>query len=138
MTVWPLPHNKAPFPGVSKILLVAIAIALSCCTHQPNSQDYARSILDRPLPADEKGVGGECDFLHREIARQKAIKTVLPSNDLLPETARAIEKATQTNIVALELRAERVGCTASVDTMKSATPDNLSSGGYGSPSPDGR
>jgi hypothetical protein len=138
MTVWPLPRSKARFRGLSRILLLAIAIALSCCAPPPDSQDYARSVLDRPLPADEASAAGECDFLNREIARQKAIETVFPSNDLLPETALAIKNATQINIVALELRAKQVGCTVSADTTKSATPNNLSSDGYGLSPPDGR
>ena len=128
MTVWPLPRNKAPFQGVSKILMLATAIALSCCAPQPNSQDYARSILDRPLPADEASAVRECDFLDREIARQKTIEKALPSNDLLPETALFIQKATQTNITALELRARRAGCTSSSDATEATTPGNLLSG----------
>src|ERR1700722_9857290 len=127
MTVWPLPRSKALFQGVSKILMLAIAIALSCCAPQPNSQDYARSILDRPLPADEASAAGECDFLNREIARQKAIEHALPNNDLLPKTALAIEKATQTNIAALELRAKRAACTSLGDAT-ATTQDRLPSG----------
>jgi hypothetical protein len=91
--------------------LLTVVAALSSCAEQPRSDGYARSILDRPLPANESSVARECDFLDHEIARQKAIETALPSNDLLPETALAIQNATQTNIAALELRAKQAACT---------------------------
>jgi hypothetical protein len=125
MTVWPLPNNRTPFQGFSRILLLAVVAALSGCAEQPRGDGYARSILDRPLPANEASVARECDFLDREIARQKAIETALPSNDLLPETALTIQKATQTNIAALALRANRAGCTLLSDTTKAIAPDSL-------------
>jgi hypothetical protein len=99
---------------------------LSCCAQEPRDLGYARSILDRPLPADEASAAHECDFLDREIARQKAIETALPSNDLLPETALAIQKATQTNIAALELRAKQAACISPPDATEATTPESPS------------
>jgi hypothetical protein len=105
--------------------LLAVPAIMSCCAQQPRSDGYARSILDRPLPADEATAARECNFLNSEIARQKTMEKALPSNDLLPETALSIQKATQTNIAALELRARRAGCTSSSDATEATTPGHL-------------
>jgi hypothetical protein len=107
------------------LLLLAVLAIMNCCAQQPRSDGYAQSILDRPLPADEATAARECDFLNSEIARQKTIEKALPSNDLLPETALFIQKATQTNITALKLRAKRAGCTSLSDATEATTPGNL-------------
>jgi hypothetical protein len=95
---------------VRSVYFLAFAAICTGCALQPRDQGYARSILDRPLPTGETKVDQECDFLIREIIRQKTMAQALPSNDLLPETALAIQRATQTNIAALELRAKQVPC----------------------------
>lgn len=85
-------------------------IALISCAPAPDDRGYAKYILDRPPPANGANKTQECDFLLREITRQKAVAQALPANDLLPETALAIQKATQTNIDALKLRATQLSC----------------------------
>ena len=58
----------------------------------------------------------ECAFLDSEIIRQENAARLVPPDQLLPETALAIQKATETNIAALRLRAAQLACPPSVST----------------------
>ena len=104
------PRNKTPLQNSSPFLLVAFAVALTGCAPKPDDQGYAKYILGRPPPAGEANIARECGFLFQEIARQTAAAQALPTNDMLPETAAAIQKATQTNIAALKQRAAQLAC----------------------------
>jgi hypothetical protein len=117
MDSWYLFSNSASLQGGHKILSLAFLVALAACVQQPRDQGYARSILDRPLPVGKSGINRECDFLFHEIARQEEMAQALPSVDLLPETALAIQKATQTNIAALELRVKQSACVPSSEAI---------------------
>ncbi len=100
-----------------------LAAALSGCA-QPDGQGYARAIVDRPLPAGSDSIARECDFLNSEISRQQSMASAMPSRDLLPQTALAIQKATQTNIAALKSRAAQMSCPVPPDAPVS---DNTAS-----------
>ena len=93
--------------------LLLLAAALQGCAQQPDSEGYARAILDRPMPAAKASALQECAFLDSEIIRQENAARLVPPDQLLPETALAIQKATQTNIAALKLRATRLACPTS-------------------------
>jgi hypothetical protein len=110
MTILPLPDNKPAAGGIRNALLFVLAVALGSCAPQPNDQGYAQSILDRPLPAARENALQECAFLDSEIGRQENAARLVPQDQLLPETALAIQKATQTNITALKLRASQLAC----------------------------
>jgi hypothetical protein len=98
--------------------LVMLAAALSGCA-QPDGKGYARAIVDRPLPAGRDNSMRECAFVNSEIARQQSMAEAVPTQDLLPETAQAIQKATQTNIAALKSRATQMSCPISPDAPAS-------------------
>jgi hypothetical protein len=110
MTIRFLP-NKRPIAADMRITTVfALATALGSCAQQPRDQDYARSVLDRPLPTAKESALQECAFLDSEIIRQQNAARFVPQDQLLPETALTIQKATQTNIAALKLRASQLAC----------------------------
>ncbi|HEY2007422.1 MAG TPA: hypothetical protein VGH23_00425 [Rhizomicrobium sp.] len=90
-----------------------LAAAIQGCAQRPDGGGYARSILDRPLPAAKASALQECGFLISEIIRQENAARLVPPDQLLPETALAIRNATQTNIAALKLRAAQLACPAS-------------------------
>jgi len=69
----------------------------------------------------------EWDFLDSEIMRQEGMAHALPKNDLLPETALAIQKATQTNLAALRLRATQIAC-PSPDPVEQGLSNSRTSG----------
>ena len=112
MTIPPLPDNKPIAGGMRNASLFLLAMILGSCAQQPNDHGYAQYILDRPLPAAREGALQECDFLASEIVRQESAAQLVPRDQLLPETALAIQKATQTNIAALKLRAAALACPA--------------------------
>jgi hypothetical protein len=108
-----LPSNKPAAVSMRNVALLLLAVAIQGCAQQPDSEGYARSILDRPIPAAKASVLQECAFLVSEIARQENAAQLVPPDQLLPETALAIRKATQTNIAALKLRATQLACSPS-------------------------
>jgi hypothetical protein len=105
----PLPNRKPISHYIREAALLILAAALPGCA-QPDGQGYARAIVDRPLPTETDGIARECGFLNAEIVRQQSMAQAMPSQDLLPETAQAIQKATQTNIAALKSRAAQMSC----------------------------
>jgi hypothetical protein len=126
ITIPLLPDNRAIAGDMCAAALFVLAMALGSCAQQPRDQDYARSILDRPLPSAREGALQECDFLASEIVRQENATRLVPQDQLLPETVLAIQKATQTNIAALKLRAKQLACPPSASTGWDQ-PDNKAS-----------
>ena len=114
MTSPPLSSNRPVAVSTRNAALLLLAVALQGCAQRPDSEGYARSILDRPLPAAKASALQECAFLDSEIIRQENAAQLVPPDQLLPETALAIQKATQTNIAALRLRAAQLACPTSV------------------------
>jgi hypothetical protein len=102
-----VPNNRPALSHIAKA--VALFAILAGCA-PPDDQGYAHAVLDRPLPAAKDSTARECDFVNSEIARQKAMASAVPQKDLLPQTAAALQKATQTNIAALQTRATALGC----------------------------
>jgi hypothetical protein len=117
----PLPNRKPISQYIREAALMILAAALSGCA-QPDGQGYARAIVDRPLPTKTDSIARECGFLNAEIMRQQSMAQAMPSQDLLPETAQAIQKATQTNIAALKSRAAQMSCPAPPDTLAAPVP----------------
>jgi hypothetical protein len=103
-------RNKEIYGRGRAICLMAFVATLISCAPKPDDHGYAKYILERPAPEDEASASRECDFLFREIDRQKAIEEDSSSKDFLPETALAIQKATQINIAALKHRANQLAC----------------------------
>ena len=104
--------NRPGAAGFRSVAFLVVTVTLGGCA-QPDGLGYARSILDRPLPAARESALRECAFLDTEITRQENAARLVPPEQLLPETALAIQKATQTNIAALKLRATRLNCPTS-------------------------
>jgi len=116
MTIPPLPDNRPVAADIRIAALFVLAAALGSCAGQPNDQGYARFILDRPLPTAKESVLQECAFLDSEIIRQENAGQFVPHDQLLPETALTIQKATQTNIAAMKLRVSQLACPPSAST----------------------
>lgn len=118
-----LPNRKSIANCIREMALVMLAAALSGCA-QPDSQGYAHAIVDRPLPTSTDNIARECGFLNAEIVRQQSMAQAMPSQDLLPETAQAIQKATQTNIAALKSRATQMSCPVPPDAPREPVSGN--------------
>jgi hypothetical protein len=114
----PLPNRKPISHCIRGTALMILAAGLSGCA-QPDGQGYAHAIVDRPLPTRTDSIARECGFLNAEIVRQQSMAQAMPSQDLLPETAQAIQKATQTNIAALKSRAAQMSCPVPPDASVS-------------------
>jgi len=127
VTVRPQFSNKPPFNRTMIVAIVSISMVAAGCAGRPREDGYARAILDRPVPAGIENTARECYFLDSEITRQEDVAHALPQNDLLPQTALAIQKATQTNIAALRLRATQIAC-PSPEPMEQGLSNSRASG----------
>jgi hypothetical protein len=68
------PRVDAPAARVGPIALV-VAFCVSACTGMPPSGPYARTVLDRPLPANETQQRQECDWIRNEMGWQHDVST---------------------------------------------------------------
>jgi hypothetical protein len=97
-------------------IFILLSVLLAACTQQTDQKTYSQSVLDRPLPVDAEQVTRECAYLNTEILRQNNIAQSASLAGLLPDTAQAIQNATQNNIIALRSRASTLRCSHAQDT----------------------
>jgi len=97
--------------SMKRILAIAVVALLGCATNQ-NTQSYADSVLNRPMPANDDQRIQECNWIRSEIARQQGLAGYGASIATSPQMAALYQAAAQRNVAALHSRAANIQCTA--------------------------
>lgn len=98
----------APVARIGAIALLA-ASCVSACTGMPPSGPYARTVLDRPLPASEAQRREECAWIRNEMGWQQEVST---RRAIFAEGREALMNRVtyEQNLMVLEARAKAAGC----------------------------
>lgn len=102
------PGADASARRIGLIALLA-ALCVSACTGMPPSGPYARTVLDRPLPANEAQQRQECDWIRNEMGWQHEVST---QRAIFADGRDAVlNRVTyERNLMVLEARAKAARC----------------------------
>lgn len=98
----------APAASTGAIALL-VALCVSACTGAPPSGPYARTVLDRPLPANEAQQRQECEWIRTEMGWQHDVST---QRAIFADGRDAVlNRVTyERNLMVLEARAKAARC----------------------------
>ena len=102
-------------------LLIAIAILAGCAAQQPSPYPDAASLLNAPLPRDQRELARQCLYLRQEIAIQKT-KASTAATTQPGTTILIIQNDAERNIAALTQRSNNLGCDNIIDAQSGPTP----------------
>lgn len=102
------PGTDALAERIGPIALLA-ALCVSACAGTPPSGPYARTVLDRPLPANEAQQRQECEWIRNEMGWQHDVTT---QRSIFAEGRDAVlNRVTyERNLMVLEARAKAARC----------------------------
>lgn len=99
------------------LLFFATILSLAGCASNQNRQNYASSVLSRPIPSDPNERVQECNWIRSEIARQQSLAQYGTSMATTPMMVMAYQAAARNNIAALESHASNVQCQAAFSSV---------------------
>jgi hypothetical protein len=99
------------------LLFFTTVFALIGCASNESRQNYASSVLSRPIPTTLEGKVQECNWIRSEIARQQSLAQYGASMATSPMMAMAYQAAARRNIAALESRASNVQCQSAFSSV---------------------
>jgi hypothetical protein len=93
---------------IGPVALLA-GLCVSACAGVPPSGPYARTVLDRPLPANEAQQRQECEWIRKEMGWQHEVTT---QRSIFAEGRDAVlNRVTyERNLMVLEARAKAARC----------------------------
>lgn len=99
------------------LLFFITALSLMGCASNESRQNYASSVLNRPLPTTQEGKVQECNWIRSEIARQQSLAQYGASIATSPMMAMTYQAGARRNIAARELRASNVQCQSAFSSI---------------------
>lgn len=96
----------------STLIFAVSVFTLNGCATQNTHQNYADSVLKRPMPLTDEARKQECTWIRSEVARQQGLAGVGASIATSPLMAALYQAAARRNIAALESRAANIQCSA--------------------------
>jgi hypothetical protein len=106
--------------GHIKLTVILVIVILAGCSNQP-TQDYADSVLNRPMPTSDNQKMQECTWIRGEIARQQSIGAIAPMQASSPMMGMVFRAKAQQNVAALESRAANIQCNAAFSNAPATT-----------------
>lgn len=90
-------------------IALLVAVCVSACTGAPPSGPYARTVLDRPLPANEAQQRQECEWIRTEMGWQHEVAA---QRAIFADGRDAVlNRVTyERNVMVLEARAKAARC----------------------------